>query len=486
VTQNSTRLTPQNAVTLGQSRARREQLIALAVAAVLLGLILLLQPILTARRAAIVPPTEATARQLAVEFPKLTLGGFRGFLAMYLWQEAEEDKNERRWVELETKYNYIGQLEPYFVTVYVYNAWNEAYNLSAQWHGIDEKFKWVLDGLAHLYVGEGHNPDNPDLLLEESQMYFLKLGTSFERIDYRKMWRDRIRHQYLLGKTADASETRALETHQRVRNIIMRPYFNATLLPKDDQHPNELGYGISVTGLFPDKPHRAVEFRYGVSPFYFAFVEYQRMRATGRPTTMGYQVVDAYGGMSLRLWCHDDLYYANSVVAEIFADGAPGAAMPRDFNDRVFEIRDCYRNVQMNAPHALDEFEAHLQRFPTNRGIHRKHMLETEFMAAIGAAEGKMFDGLVAWQVAKREMTPAVQQELERSLPLYDKAIASITRYMDEILPTRNGQVHPDRADYEKLATAMRARSAGVRALVASEPGATVDMKWLQLAPVER
>ena len=66
---------------LTQSRARRDQIFACVLGLVFLACSILLRPILSARRAQLVQESETSLRSLAVSFPRLTLGGFRGLVA---------------------------------------------------------------------------------------------------------------------------------------------------------------------------------------------------------------------------------------------------------------------------------------------------------------------------------------------------------------------------------------------------------------------
>jgi hypothetical protein len=500
-------------VSVGQSSARRDQLVGLALMLLCLAGVFVIQPLLTRLRtgtqdeagkvvqAGIVPPPPAALNQMAAEFPRLTLGGFRGLLVPFLWKQAEDDKNERRWQDLDTTYNIIGKLQPYFVAVYKFNAWNQAYNLSAQWHGIDEKYQWVLEGLTHLYEGEQYSPHNADILLEEAQMYFLKLGGSFERIEYRQMWRDGIAHQFELGDNPEAGvtspgTTALLDRHRRVRQFILMPQFRATLL-EDPRNPQKQGYGVRIAGLRqkPDGTDDPVEFRYGLSPFYFAYIEYKRCLALGTPTSTGLQVIHAYPAMSLRLWCRDDDYYAQGKVCGMFFRSKQGEEAPApedipDFDNQVMEIRDCYRNVQMVAPMAVQAFLDHLAVFPQNHNIHDKHILETKFLAQIADAESTMFEGLVSYYVGEgktqRVLTPAARERLQASLPKYQAAVAGIQDYMDRTFPIRNNVAPQDRADYAKYQEALQGRVEGVRALLAAGPKDRIDFSFLWADTVER
>jgi len=207
-----------------RSKVLRDQAFASALGVVLLGISALFLHQLEGARPALVredPESEKTLSSLAVTFPRLTLGGLRGIASTYLWMQAEDDKNDRKWLELESKYTLIGALQPYFSSVYIYHAWNEAYNISAQWQEQDIKYKWVLDGIAYLYKGEDFNPANPDILYEESQLYSMKLGSAYERIYYREHWRNDITRLHELNKTAQAKDD-ATVALQHVRYFVNR------------------------------------------------------------------------------------------------------------------------------------------------------------------------------------------------------------------------------------------------------------------------
>ncbi len=485
----------------GTSQARRDQLISLAIIIFCAIGIAVMHPILLGKRSAMVKDRFDSIRQLSVEFPRLTLGGFRGILVPILWQRAEDNKNDRKWTELDSTYNIIGKLQPYFVTVYIFNAWNQAYNLSAQWHNIDEKYKWVLDGLGHLYEGEEFNPGNRDIQVELAQMYFLKLGGSFERISYRQFWRLDIEHQYMLEssfKPTAPGGAANLDTHKKVRAYILKPEFNAKLLA-DPQDPGKVGYGIEITGLISGKPNEPLSFKYGVSPFYFAYKEYQRSVTGGLgPSTMGRQVAAAFPAMSLRMWVRDDVFYSQSLMREMFQyapkPGEPANFIP-EFDRQVLAARDCFRNIKIIGPQSVEAFERYKGEYPdTYRMTHIKHELEVQWTQAIGEAEEQLFEGLVAWQINDRKMggntasAAKIIPYMTSALEKYDRAIAKIDDYLNTIY-TRDGKPdlnNPDRADFAKYQTAMRTRQEGIKAFLTLPAGQKPSFDFLTPETVER
>jgi hypothetical protein len=462
------------------------------------------------------PESEKTLSSLAVTFPRLTLGGMRGIASTALWIQAEDDKNNRKWIDLETKYDLIGALQPYFSSVYIYHAWNQAYNLSAQWRDLDTKYKWILDGITYLYKGEDFNPGTPDILVEEAQLYALKLGGAAERITYRAHWRSDISRLHELNGKEEAQDDKAVAL-KHVRDIVtrrdprdppwdpkdgpaMKSYFHTEELPDPAQRADGTGWGLRIypdidreTGfnLFADRgdgkrPTEPMDFRYGVSPYYFAYIEYKRcVTLATKPTYTGTQVLAAWPAMSLRLWCRDDLYYTGDTMRQLFGPTPDQSVLGNTeaFNAKIQEIRDCYRNIQMIAPRAVDLFAAHIAKYPDARFIHTKHILETESYKEISKAEMKLFDTLAAWQLNGRKLDDqdgSIRKGLMQADDLYKAAYPVTIKWVDNIYPVKEGEpVNPDRYDFERYANELQARSRGIEAMLTTPEGQAPDMRFL-------
>ena len=487
------------ATSMMRSRALRDQLLAGVVGLACLGLAMLMRPGLMDDREAILhekqgPEDRNTSlARLTVEFPRLTLGGFRGLLAMTLWISAEEAKNERQWTRLETAYNYIRVLQPYFVSVYVFHAWNQAYNLSAQWHDEDNKYKWVLDGLSYLYEGERFNPGAADIQLEEANMYFLKLGGAFERLFYRAHWRSDLAHLHLLEGNVDRSAptTAALE---HVKAVAIKPQFLIELREDPSQTTARKGYGIRLKNFIDEgKAEPMLDRPYGVSPYYFAYREFQRTLANPKPpTTTGLQVISAWPAMSLRLWCRDDLYYSVGELAKLYNDPAARSgdlAGRAEYKQKIEELKMCYENVALAGPKALKAFEAHLERFPNNKSIHEKHMRETEYYMKLAVAEQAMLDTLDAWLHADRKITAKLAGQMEETKQKYRDAATASDVWIDRVFPGTNKN-NPDIEDYKKYQRALQGRIDGLQKLAevvrSGDSNQPVDFGFLSEATVER
>lgn len=112
-----------------------------------------------------------------VVFTTVAIGGFRGMIADLLWIRAIRLQEEDRVFELAQLADWITKLEPRFVTVWAFNAWNLAYNISVRFPDPEDRWRWVSNGI-HLLRDEGLqvNPGSADLHRELGWMYQHKIG----------------------------------------------------------------------------------------------------------------------------------------------------------------------------------------------------------------------------------------------------------------------------------------------------------------------
>lgn len=479
---------------LMHSRARRDQLVAFVLGLVLLVAALVLRPVVMGRREKIVQDPRSALKQgslarLGVEFPRVTLGGFRGLLAMVLWQNAEEAKADRQWMRLETMYNYIGKLQPYFVTVYVYHSWNLAYNLSAQWHEDDSKYKWVLDGLNYLYDGEEFNPGSADLQLEIANIYFLKIGNSFERTFYRNHWRSDLARLHELEDTNLKANDASIAL-SRVKSFVTRPQFHLELREDPSRRGTARGYGIRIRDFDPANRDLVLDRPFGVSPFYFSYCEFKRVLANpSKPTSTGIAVVNAWPAMSLRLWCRDNLYYANDELNRLLLQPPEKITSLPNYGAKIAELRMCYDDIPIVAPRAQQEFKRHLSMYPWNRPVHGKHIKETDYYARLGAAERLTLEVLHGWLTNERKLTPDLRSQIEAAKARYREALVAWEEWMQAAFPGDLRLREELTKDFDAYRAGCQARIDGLQKFVddldAREPR-KLDFGFLRAEVVER
>lgn len=107
----------------------------------------------------------------------IAMGAFRGIFVNFLWMRANDLKEDGKFFESVELARVITRLQPRFPRVWVFHAWNLAYNISVQTQTREERWAWVNAGIR-LLRDEGI-PANPnDLLLhkELSWIFIHKIG----------------------------------------------------------------------------------------------------------------------------------------------------------------------------------------------------------------------------------------------------------------------------------------------------------------------
>jgi hypothetical protein len=118
------------------------------------------------------------------------LGGARGIAANVLWTRAEELKKEQDWDRMETTVELITKLQPHFLSVWTFQGWNLAYNVSVEWDAPEDKYDWIKKGIQFLQDGVKKNRKSPDLIWDTAWTYYHKLGFADESIILRRLFRD--------------------------------------------------------------------------------------------------------------------------------------------------------------------------------------------------------------------------------------------------------------------------------------------------------
>ncbi|MBK9188109.1 MAG: hypothetical protein IPM33_04055 [Phycisphaerales bacterium] len=107
----------------------------------------------------------------------IAMGAFRGIFVNWLWMRANEMKEDGKYYEAIELSRAITRLQPRFPRVWVFHAWNLAYNISVATQTADERWNWVMAGIRLLR--DEAIPANPnDLLLhkELGWIYSHKIG----------------------------------------------------------------------------------------------------------------------------------------------------------------------------------------------------------------------------------------------------------------------------------------------------------------------
>jgi hypothetical protein len=117
------------------------------------------------------PPTLA--------FATVAMGAFRGLLVDVLWLRAESLKDKGEFFDAKQIAEWITTLQPRFASVWEFQAWNMAYNISVAIPATqpEERWRWVKNGYELLRdQGIPLNPKNILLYRELARIFQHKIG----------------------------------------------------------------------------------------------------------------------------------------------------------------------------------------------------------------------------------------------------------------------------------------------------------------------
>ena len=119
------------------------------------------------------------------------LGGFRGLISNFLWIRANDLQIDDKYFEAAQLANWITDLEPHFSQVWIYEGWNEAYNISVKFKDFPDRWHWVENGIELLRDrGLRYNPDAILIYRELAWFYQHKMGQSLDDANnyYKRAW----------------------------------------------------------------------------------------------------------------------------------------------------------------------------------------------------------------------------------------------------------------------------------------------------------
>lgn len=127
---------------------------------------------------------------------RLTLFGSRGLATCVLWQMAIEKQKRHQWNEVELLVKSVTKLQPNFVTPWLFQSWNLAYNVAVECDRTRDKYFYISRGIQLLAEGERRHqgtqnivsqedrkkfPGNPEMRFYMGLFYQMKIGNSDEK-----------------------------------------------------------------------------------------------------------------------------------------------------------------------------------------------------------------------------------------------------------------------------------------------------------------
>jgi len=122
-------------------------------------------------------PLENAPPSLA--FATVAMGAFRGLVVDVLWMRADKLKEQGQFFDAKQLAEWITTLQPRFASVWEFQAWNMAYNISVAMPATqpDQRWRWVKNGYELLRdQGIPLNPKSIELYRELGRIFQHKIG----------------------------------------------------------------------------------------------------------------------------------------------------------------------------------------------------------------------------------------------------------------------------------------------------------------------
>ena len=129
-------------------------------------------------------------------FTTVALGGFRGLISNFLWIRANDLQQDDKYFEAVQLADWITKLEPTFPSVWVFQGWNMAYNISVKFKDFPDRWRWVEHGIQLMRDdGLRYNPNSVDLYRELAWQFQHKLGQNLDDANryYKSQWADEMK-----------------------------------------------------------------------------------------------------------------------------------------------------------------------------------------------------------------------------------------------------------------------------------------------------
>ncbi|MFG0330653.1 MAG: hypothetical protein ACF8PN_12240 [Phycisphaerales bacterium] len=194
-----------------------------------------------------------------------SVGVLRGVMVNYLWIRADKLKEDGKYFEAYHIAKWITDLQPRFASVWQFQAWNMAYNISVATHTREERWNWVNAGVRLLREkGIRYNPNDMGLYKELAWTFFHKIGGATD--DANMYYKQQMAHEWqgILGPPAYEEDER-LEAIEIVAgapgrlDAILDEYPAATSLVAE---LDAIGFKLDVNLLHAIERLRAAEFSF--------------------------------------------------------------------------------------------------------------------------------------------------------------------------------------------------------------------------------
>lgn len=116
----------------------------------------------------------------------LVLLGLRGIAVNLLRTDLDHYKSHKEWAQMRATTEAVITLQPHYIEVWRFLSWNLAFNVSAEWDAVSDRYYWVKEGGKFSQRGSRRNDEVPELYWETGRVWGAKVGRSDEWHVFRK------------------------------------------------------------------------------------------------------------------------------------------------------------------------------------------------------------------------------------------------------------------------------------------------------------
>ncbi len=177
----------------------------------------------------------------------LVLLGLRGIAVDLLWVQLDHQKETKNWAQMRATTESIIMLQPHFLAVWRFHGWNLAYNVSAEWDLVKDRYYWVKEGIKFTMRGCQRNRRYPELFWDVGNLTGKKIGRADEWRFYRKYFRHDPDEKRFHGGPDPAINPAGKDNYM----VAKEWFYKANAV--EDKHPQHL----MMRALFRSYPYRS-------------------------------------------------------------------------------------------------------------------------------------------------------------------------------------------------------------------------------------
>jgi hypothetical protein len=190
-----------------------------------------------------IDPTSATM--------SFVLLGMRGIAVNMLRMKLDEYKDHKEWALMRSTTEAVITLQPHYVEVWRFLGWNMAWNVSAEWDAVPDRYYWVKEGGKFYQRGTRRNETIPELTWETGRVWGQKIGLADEQRYFRRYFKQDP-DTATFGRDGRPGVDPEINPNQLDNYLVAKEWFEQSNA-REDNRPQH----IMMRALFRSQPARA-------------------------------------------------------------------------------------------------------------------------------------------------------------------------------------------------------------------------------------